>query len=40
MQLGIIHEGAAEKARKAGLEMVTDRCIKIEHARLIGDRNA
>ena len=40
MQLGIIHEGAAEEARKAGLEVVMDRCIKIEHARLIGGPDA
>ena len=35
MQLGIVHEAAAEKARKAGLAVVMDRCIKIEHARLL-----
>ena len=34
MQLGIVHEEAAQKAREAGLEVVMDRCIKIEHARL------
>lgn len=34
MQLGVINEEAAEKARKAGLEVVMDRCMKIEHARL------
>jgi len=36
MQLGVIHEGAAEKARQAGLEVVMDRCMKIEHARFFG----
>jgi predicted CoA-binding protein len=36
MQLGIVHEQAAAKARKAGLEVVMDRCMKIEHARLFG----
>jgi len=34
MQLGIYHEEAAEKARKAGLEVVQDRCIAVEHHRL------
>jgi uncharacterized protein len=36
MQLGVIHEEAAEKARQAGLEVVMDRCVKIEHARYFG----
>ena len=36
MQLGVIHEEAAETARAAGLEVVMDRCMKIEHARLFG----
>ena len=39
MQLGIVHEEAAEKARKAGLDVVMDRCIKIEYARLFGGLN-
>ena len=34
MQLGLVHEEAAQKARDAGLEVVMDRCIKIEHARM------
>ncbi|HLK22909.1 MAG TPA: CoA-binding protein [Bryobacteraceae bacterium] len=36
MQLGVIHEEAAAKARAAGLEVVMDRCVKIEHARFFG----
>jgi predicted CoA-binding protein len=39
MQLGIIHGEAAQKARVAGLEVVMDRCIKIEYARLFGGLN-
>lgn len=36
MQLGIAHEGAAEKARAAGLAVVEDRCPKMEIPRLFG----
>jgi hypothetical protein len=39
MQLGVINEPAAAKARAAGLEVVMDRCVKIEHGRLYGGLN-
>ena len=39
MQLGVINPEAADRARKAGLEVVMDRCVKIEHARLFGGLN-
>ncbi len=35
-QLGLRHEDAAATARDAGLEVVQDRCLKIEHARFAG----
>jgi predicted CoA-binding protein len=31
MQESVIHEGAAERARQAGLEVVMDRCLLKEH---------
>ena len=34
MQLDIVHEEAAAKARAAGLEVVMDKCTKIEHRKL------
>ena len=39
MQLGVVNEEAAAKARAAGLEVVMDRCMKIEYARLFGGLN-
>jgi len=38
MQLGVINEDAAAKARNAGLEVVMDRCPKIEYERLIANQ--
>ena len=39
MQLGVINETAAALATEAGLEVVMDRCMKIEFARLFGGLN-
>lgn len=40
MQLGVIHHEAARRAEVAGLQVVMDRCVKIEHARLMGGAEA
>lgn len=39
MQLGIKDEVSAERGIAAGLNVVQDRCIKIEHARFAGGLN-
>lgn len=36
LQLGIVNEPAAERARQAGMIVVQDRCLKVEHRRLLG----
>ncbi len=37
MQLGIVNEEAAQRARDAGLDVVMDHCMMKEHRRLIGE---
>ena len=37
LQLGVIHDEAAAKAEAAGLQVVMDRCVKIEYGRLSGE---
>ena len=39
MQLGIANPEAAKIAVDAGLDVVMDRCVKIEHARILGGLN-
>ncbi|MCX7938748.1 MAG: CoA-binding protein, partial [Thermoflexales bacterium] len=39
MQLGIVNEAAAQRALEAGLDVVMDRCVKLEHARFMGGQN-
>jgi len=39
MQLGIRNVDAARIADEAGLDVVMDRCMKIEHARILGGLN-
>jgi len=35
MQLGIVNEEAAELARREGIEVVMDRCLLVEHKRML-----
>lgn len=37
MQIGVEHAGAAERARARGIEVVMNRCPKIEYQRLFGE---
>ena len=37
MQHGIVNEDAAQAARRAGLDVVMDRCMLVEHRRLIAN---
>lgn len=39
LQLGIVNDEAAAQATSAGLDVVMDRCMKIEYARLFGGLN-
>jgi len=39
MQLGIENDQAAKRAADAGLDVVMNRCVKIEHARIMGGLN-
>jgi uncharacterized protein len=39
MQLGVVNAQAARIAADAGLAVVMNRCVKIEHARLMGGLN-
>jgi predicted CoA-binding protein len=36
LQLGVVNEGAAQRARDAGMVVVMDRCISVERRRLLG----
>ncbi|MCK5192747.1 MAG: CoA-binding protein, partial [Desulfobulbaceae bacterium] len=35
MQQGIVNERAADMARRAGLTVIMDRCIKVDHQDLL-----
>ncbi len=38
LQLGIVHGAGAAALRAAGIQVVQDRCIMVEHRRLLGSR--
>lgn len=39
MQIGVINEEAAKRAAQQGMEVVVDRCVKIEHCRFFGKKD-
>lgn len=39
MQIGVINEEAARAAAREGMEVVMDRCVKIEHCRFFGKKD-
>ena len=38
LQLGLRHEQVGHDGAAAGLQVVMDRCLKVDHARLLGER--
>ena len=40
MQLGIVDEAAAARARDAGITVIMNRCTLIEHRRLVGEQRS
>ena len=39
LQIGVINDEAKSIAERGGLDVVMDRCVKIEHGRLLGGLN-
>jgi uncharacterized protein len=40
MQLGVVDEQAAQRARDAGITVIMDRCLAVEHRRLVGEQRS
>jgi predicted CoA-binding protein len=38
LQIGVVHEESARRLEAAGIPVLMDRCLLVEHARLVGDR--
>jgi predicted CoA-binding protein len=38
LQLGVVHPRAEAEALERGVDLVADRCLLVEHRRLLGDR--
>lgn len=36
LQFGVINEDGADMAQRSGLDVIMDRCLKVEHARYLG----
>ncbi|RLB82911.1 MAG: CoA-binding protein [Deltaproteobacteria bacterium] len=35
MQLGVIHNDSARRAREAGIQVIMNKCVKVEHQRMM-----
>ncbi len=40
MQVGVVDEESARRAREAGITVIMDRCALVEHQRLVGEQRA
>ena len=40
MQVGVVDEEAAQRARDAGITVIMDRCAMVEHRRLVGEQRS
>ena len=40
MQIGVVDQESARRAREAGITVIMDRCALVEHQRLVGEQRA